>query len=253
MANDKYDVFKYDENSEKNESSDIFSYIVFAACPIKNSKPLLGFNLNEKKFKNIIKDSIITAPEIGFMFPAFDDRSANIYNALFYTKDVSVSHNEFLNTAFGFTMNKTASEQAECIASILAETIKDDCDLELVQSIQGQLIELHNDHKNNREEEPLVLSARDMSTLLRCGGASEDAINVFNEKLEDDFGSAVEIPPANVIDIKKFELKTPDVTVKVNPEHSDLVLTRVINGTKYILIRADGDVQVNGIKININD
>jgi hypothetical protein len=253
LANDKYDIFKYDENDEKSDSSETFSYIICAACPIKNSKPLLGFNLNEKKFKNIIKDSIIASPEIGFMFPAFDDRNANIYNALFYTRDVSVSHNEFLHSTFGFTINKTASEQTECIASILSSTIKEDCDLEFIQSVQGQLIELHADHKNNKEEEPLMLSARDMKTLLRCGGASEDAINVFNEKFEDDFGAAAEIPPANVIDIKKFELKTPDVTVKVPPEHSDLIQTRVIDGTKYILIRADGDVEVNGIKINMND
>lgn len=253
LANDKYDIFKEDENGDKADSSEVFSYIVCAACPIKNSKPLLGFNLNEKKFKNIIKDSIIANPEIGFMFPAFDDRSANIYNAMFYTRDVSVAHNEFLNAVFGYNVKKTATEQAESIASILAETINEDCDLELIQSMHGQLLEIHTDHKNNKEVEPLLLSSREMKSILRCGGASEDAINSFNERFEEDFGPSVEIPPANIIDIKKFELKTPDVTVKVSPDHSDLIQTKIINGTKYILIRADGDVEVNGIKININD
>ena len=78
------------------------------------------------------------------------------------------------------------------------------------------------------------------------------AIGAFNEKFEENFGASASIPPANIMDIKKFEVKTPEVTVKVNPECSELIQTRIIDGTKYLLIRADGDVEVNGIRININ-
>ncbi len=253
LANDTYDIFKYDENGEKSDSSEIFSYIIGAVCPIKNNKPLLGFNLSEKKFKNVVKDSVITMPEIGFMFPSFDNRCANIYNAVFYTKDVSLSHSEFTESVFGNKIGKTATEQTESLAAILSETVKDNCDIKLIQSVQGQLIELTADHKSNKVDEPLSISAKDFKTLLRFGGASEEEINGFNEKFEEDFGATAEIIPSNIIDIKKFELKTPDVTVKVKPEHSDLVQTKIIDGTKYILIRADGDVEVNGIKISIND
>ena len=51
--------------------------------------------------------------------------------------------------------------------------------------------------------------------------------------------------------MKKFELTTPDVLIKVNPERKDLVTTQIINGTKYIMIRAEENVEVNGININI--
>ena len=64
--------------------------------------------------------------------------------------------------------------------------------------------------------------------------------------------SIAEIPPANLVDTKRFEVSTPDVVVKVNPERSDLVETRIIDGTKYILIRADDNVQVNGVQIHIH-
>ena len=50
---------------------------------------------------------------------------------------------------------------------------------------------------------------------------------------------------------KQLEVKTPDVTVKVNPDRSDLVKTEVIDGVKYILIRAEDGVEVNGVDINI--
>ena len=52
-------------------------------------------------------------------------------------------------------------------------------------------------------------------------------------------------------DRKSFQLKTPDVIVKVDPEKLDVVETRVIDGVKYILIRADNDVEVNGVNIKI--
>ena len=54
-----------------------------------------------------------------------------------------------------------------------------------------------------------------------------------------------------IIDNKKFEIKTPDVIIKVAPDRSDLIETRVIGGVKYVLICADEDVEVNGVNIHI--
>lgn len=39
-------------------------------------------------------------PVLGFLFPAFDDRSANIYNALFYSKDTAQLHQEVIDAVF---------------------------------------------------------------------------------------------------------------------------------------------------------
>lgn len=253
LANDKYDIFTYDANGDRNDSPEVFSYIVCAICPIKSAKPSLGYSLSESRFKNIIRDSIVSSPEIGFMFPAFDGRTSNIYGAMYYTRDVSLAHEDFVNTVFKTDVPIPAAEQTLSIAEILNDTVAEDCSLELVQSVQAQLIELTADHKTNKEEEPLTLSSKDMGALLRFGGVKEEAIDMFSEKFEDDFGATASVHPANIMDIKKFEVKTPEVTVKVNPECSELIQTRIIDGTKYLLIRADGDVEVNGIRININE
>ena len=55
------------------------------------------------------------------------------------------------------------------------------------------------------------------------------------------------------IDNKHFEIKTPDVVIKVDPARSDLIETRIIGGIKYIMICADEDVEVNGVSITIKD
>lgn len=252
LANDKYDVFTHSEDGESDDSSELFSYILCAVCPIKCSKPTLGYSLSENKFKNILRDSMISAPALGFMFPSFESRSANIYQALFYTQDISLSHEEFSKQIFNTDMPKPAAEQAENIANILGNTVAEECSIELVQSLQGQLIELATDHKNNKEDEPLMLSASDVNTLLRFGGVNEETVSIVSDKIKEEFGENAAIAPSNIIDMKKFEVKTEDVTVRIKPEFSDLVSTRIIDGTKYILIRADNDAEVNGVKITIN-
>ena len=55
------------------------------------------------------------------------------------------------------------------------------------------------------------------------------------------------------IDVKKFEVKTPDITIKVSPDRPDLIRTQIIDGQKYILIKADENVEVNGVNINITE
>ena len=67
--------------------------------------------------------------------------------------------------------------------------------------------------------------------------------------MDETFGENAPLSPANIVNVKKFDLVTPDVTIKVNPEHRDLISTETINGVRYILIRATEGVEVNGINI----
>ena len=64
-------------------------------------------------------------------------------------------------------------------------------------------------------------------------------------------GDGAALRPENLIDSKKFQLRTPEVTVTVDPERSALVETRLIQGRKYILIPADNGVEVNGVSVEI--
>ena len=52
---------------------------------------------------------------------------------------------------------------------------------------------------------------------------------------------------SNIASLKKFEIKTPDITIQVNPECADLVETRIIDGQKCLVIVVDDRVEINGI------
>ena len=78
-------------------------------------------------------------------------------------------------------------------------------------------------------------------------------LGVDKIEFDETFGSEAELHPQNIINERRFEVHTPDVSIKVNPERSDLIETRIIGGVKYILICADEDVEVNGVSIHIHD
>jgi hypothetical protein len=53
-----------------------------------------------------------------------------------------------------------------------------------------------------------------------------------------------------VAETRKFEVKTPDVVVKVNPDKTDLVKTMMIGDKQCIVIEIDEHLEVNGICVN---
>lgn len=253
LAYDKYDIPSYAKDGEKqDDSSEVFSYFLCSICPVKLTKPALGYYVSENAFRNITTDWIVSSPELGFMFPAFDDRSANIYNALYYSRDTAESHEEFVDAVFKSETPMPAAVQKETFQSILSNTIADDCRFEVVQAVHGQLAEMIDEHKANKEEAPLVISKKTVRGLLESCGVSDTHVTAFEEQYDSAFGADTEISPRNIIDTKQLEVRTPDVTIRVNPERGDLVETRIIDGARYILIRADEGVELNGVAIHIS-
>ena len=252
LAFDKYDVPFYTKDGEKqDDSSEVYSYFLCSICPVKQTKPTLGYYIPENTFRNITADWVVSSPELGFLFPAFDDRSANIYNAVYYTRNIAESHQEFVDTVFKTGIPMPAAAQKETFQSLLSDTVADDCSFEVMQAVHGQLSGMIEEHKANKEEEPLKISKKTVKGVLSSCGVSDSHVTAFEEKYDAEFGADTEISPRNIIDTKQFEVRTPDVVIRVNPERSDLVETRVIGGEKYILIRADEGVEVNGVNITI--
>lgn len=250
LAYDSYDVFSKSASGEDGDSSESFSYILCAVCPIKSSKYSLTYYIHENRIRNVCEDAVISAPEFGFMFPTFDDRKTNIYNALYYTKSVSEKREGFINAVFNTELPMPAAEQKETFNSLLAET---ECSFDVVESVHAELSAMIDNHKESREEEPLTVSKTTVKDILRTSGVAEDKLEVFEKKFDESFGANAELSPQNIIDRNKFDLRTADATIKIDPERSEIVETRVIDGTKYILIRADSDVEVNGVNIRIKN
>lgn len=251
LACDNYDVFTFSKDGEKEDSTSMFTYIICSICPVKPLNAGLYFREADSSFRAIDAHTMLSAPEMGFMFPAFDDRAANIYNALYYTKDISNIHPTFIQRIFNTQLPMSAAEQKDNFDSCLTDTLEDECDFEVVRSVHDQISEMVKEHKDTKKEEPLKLTKSEFKNVLEYCGVDGERVEKFGEKFDEQFGKNAEIAPKSIVNVKKFEVNTPDITIKVNPDRTDLVSTQVINGVKYILIRANDGVEVNGVNIDI--
>lgn len=255
MGCDAYDVpFKSkDDFSQSDASEETYTYLLCAICPVKQTKPNLHYIPESKDFHDGGMMNVVSAPEVGFLFPAFDNRATNIYNALYYTHSPKENHEAFVTAIFNTPVAKPAAEQKKSFEALLSTSLDDDCDLDVMQTVHEQLCQRIELHKESKVPEPLMISKEEVKDVLASCGVSDAHMAKFSVDYDEVFGFEAELHPKNIIDNKRFEVRTPDVSIKVAPERTDLIETRIIGGVKYILICAEEDVEVNGVSIHIED
>ena len=252
---DSYDVpFKgKDDLSDSDKSEEVYTYLICAICPVKQTKPNLHYVPEEKLFHDGAMNQPVSAPVLGFLFPAFDNRATNIYNALYYTHDIKVSQDALIEALFNTPVPMPAAEQKKCFEALLTTALGDECNLDVVQTVHDQLCQRIELHKEAKVPEPLMIAKADVKEALASCGVSEEHLAKFSVDYDETFGFEADLHPKNIIDSKRFEIKTPDVSIKVDPTRGDLIETRVIGGVKYIMICADENVEVNGVSIHIDE
>lgn len=253
LACDTYDVpyRARDGEVQEDRSADVFRYILCSICPVKLTKAALSFLAHENRFDHLSPDWAVSAPELGFLFPAFDERATNLYNALYYTKSAGEDHREFIDAVFRAPAPIPADVQKESFQSALGDALAEACSYQVVQTVHDSLRGMIEEHKANKIDEPLTVSKKAVEQVLKSCGVAEDRVERFGEQYDRAFGEEASLPPRNLVDPKQLEIVTPDVTIRVHPDRGDLVETRVIDGARYILIRAEEDVTVNGVPVQI--
>jgi len=252
---DSYDVpFKSkDDELQKDSSEETYTYLICAVCPVKQTKANLHYVPEEKVFHDGAMAQIISAPALGFLFPAFDNRATNIYNALYYTHDTKKGQDAFVESIFNTPVPRPAAEQKKSFEALLGNALKEECSLDVVQTVHEQICQRIELHKESKVADPLMIGKKEVKEVLDACGISEEHVAKFSVDYDEVFGFEADLHPKNIIDNKHFEIKTPDVSIKVDPARSDLIETRIIGGVKYIMICADENIEVNGVNIHIND
>lgn len=249
VIHDVYDVpgCTKDGINMDDASDEVYEYILTCICPVNLSKPGLSYNAEENAFQNRIRDWVVELPETGFLFPAFNDRCADIHSALYYSKDAEELRENFVNELLGCPLPLSAGGQKETFQALVEETLGETCDIELVKNIHEKLNEMVEEHKE--EPEPLVLDKNEVKTLLAGSGVSNEKLEQFDRCFDETAGESTSLLVNNVINARSFEVKTPDVVIKVSPDRTDLIETRNINGRECLVIALDGNVEVNGIAV----
>ena len=254
LATDSYDIpFKgHDDEIWEEGSNEVFDYIICCICPVKDAKASLRYFAEEQNFRGASSGHVLGNPELGFMFPSFDDRSTNIYNALYYSRGLVDIHHEFIDGIFNIEKSPmSAGAQQHAFTDVLCESLGEDCSLDVVKAVHGQIRQQLLVHKESKDPEVPELFVEDLDDVLKHSGVPEEKVEVFNEACRKEFGDQSILNPINVMESTKFEMKTPEVKITVDPEYTYLITTQEIDGSQYLLIPAGEGVTVNGIDISV--
>ena len=244
-----YDVpGRSSDNMEMFDASDeVYEYLVCSICPVSLSKAGLSYNAESNCIQDRIRDWVVDMPDKGFLFPAFNDRSTDIHGVLYYTKKSEDLQPELIEQLLGARMPMSANTQKETFQMLIEDILGEDGDYETIRNIHDTLNDMIEEHKE--EQEPLQLDKTDVRKVFEKSGVSSEKMECFDQNYEETAGEKTSLLATNITETKKFQIETPDIVIKVNPERADLIETRVIDGRQCLVIAVDDHIEVNGVNV----
>lgn len=229
-------------------SDEVYEYLMCSICPVSLSKAGLSYNAENNCISDRIRDWVVDAPAKGFLFPLFQDRSTDVHGTLYYSKKPDELDLNFIDQVLGCKQPMSSGDQKEVFQTLISETLGEDRSYEIVRNIHENLNDMLA--ANKEEPEPLSLSKRDVKVLFEHSGVPSEKMEAFDAEFENAAGGEqTSLLASNITDTRKFEIHTPDVVIKVNPERTDLVETRIIDGRQCLVIAVDDHIEVNGLDV----
>ena len=247
-----YDVpGRASDGIEMYDASDtVYDYILCSICPVSLSKAGLCYNAEHNSIEDRIRDWIVNDPINGFLFPAFNDRAGDVHNLLYYSKKPEELQEVFLTQVLGCAQVLSAGTQKESFQAMIADTLGEDCAFSVIRNIHENLNTLIEENKE--EPEPLELGKLEVRRLFSLSGVPEENLEGFDREFDETVGEKASLLASNIASTKKFNIKTPDIVINVNPDRTDLVDVRIVDGRKCLVIPVDDQVEVNGIEVKID-
>lgn len=254
LAHAAYDIPGITSDGMEMDDASIYVYehLICCICPVKLEKSNLCYNSESNTIETTIRDWLVDVPAHGFLFPAFNDRNTDIHSMLYYTRKSENPNTSFMDNMFACRRPLTSKEQSGVFQTIIEQSLGDECSFETVKSIHENINEMIEEQKDLPE--PVILDKNDVKGLLVKSGIKEENLNDFDEHYERIFHdedakttSETNLNATNITNPRNLEVKTTDVVIKVKPERSDLIETRIIDGVPYILIQVNEHVELNGV------
>lgn len=245
-----YDIPKRgSDNIEMEDASDsVYEYLLCSICPVKLSKAGLCYNTQNNTIEERVRDWIVEVPDCGFLFPAFHDRNSDIHSMLYYSKNAKELQDSFIQNLLGCIAPLTAVNQKESFNTLLEETLKEQCNFETIRTIHEKIAEEMKEQENQENSAPVTLNRNEVKKILEH--AANTDIEDFDQAFEESVGESSELLASNITNTQKFEIKTPEVTIKVAPDRTDLVETKLIDGVPCLVIQITDQIEVNGVRVN---
>jgi len=276
LFHDAYDVIvKTTDNNKLDESEEVYDYLICSICPVELTKAALGYREAENRIGARIRDWVVSQPELGFVFPAFTDRSSDIHSLMYYSKNTKEPNTDFMETALGCKPRRTAAAEKKTFSEIL-KTVADTDEAEnIIINIHQALSDIAEEQEDTTSTSPATLDSRTVESLITTGGIAPEIAARIEKACNEEFGSE---PPIieNIVDTKALEnhykvqkeqelrkevqeLKarleeTPwdnvndNIVVNVSPDKAQKITAQIIDGKRCIVIPLENEhTVINGV------
>ncbi|SNU08929.1 protein of unknown function [Lachnospiraceae bacterium] len=272
---------------EMDDASDeVYSYVLCSICPMKLTKPGLGFDDDLGEIHTLRQIFAVELPDNGFLFPAFNDRSTDENAILYSSRKTDSLQSAFLENVLDVSATLPAKQQKEGFNEFVSEVLGEESSFETVLSIQENLKETVNNKKSELAGETVFLDKNAMRDVFEKSGVSGEKLQVFDKKFDEQFdmqkirkkqigeddgdysndsaasgdtmGRSSYVPNIkveeklfadNVAPVRNIEVRNKNMVLRVSSKHTDIIDTRVIDGKKCLVIELTEDLTVNGIPV----
>lgn len=252
VIHDCYDIPGIAKDGTKlhDASEEVYDYILACICPVDLSKPGLNYNAAQNAFQNRVRDWVVGAPETSFIFPAFNQRSADVHSTLYYSKDTENLHDNFVHSVLGCPVPLSVKDQNKAFQAFISALLGCQCSFNNMKKIYDSLTELAEEHQN--DPEVFAIDKNAMKSILMSSEISEELMEEFDTVFDTTIGSGTSLLLPNILRSGQFEIKSELFELKMEGEYaSDRIEEKIIDGKRYLVIDPSGtNVEVNGILIN---
>lgn len=287
LINQSYDIpgITTDGIELDDASEEVYSYIMCSICPMKLTKPGLGFDDNLGEIHTLRQIFAVELPDNGFLFPAFNERSTDDNAILYSSRKTDILQDAFIEKVLDVSATLPAKQQKEGFNEFVSEVLGDEVNFDTVLSLQKNLNETVNNKKSESAGETVFLDKDSVRCVFEKSGVSHEKLEAFDKKFDEQFdmkkirdkqieaedydidtevknntsAEATSYVPTvkveeklfadNVAPVKNFEVRNKNMVLRVSSKHTDIIDTRIIDGKKCLVIEVTDDMTVNGIPV----
>ena len=264
----------------EDASEELYSYILCSICPMKLTKPGLGFDDDLGEIHTLKQLFAVELPEAGFLYPAFNDRSSDDTELLYMSKNADMLQDAFLERVLGVPTTLPAKQQKEGFTEFVSDVLGEEADFETVLSIQENMKDTMRDIKAGSAGNAVYFDRETMRDVFEKSGVSKERLERFDRSFDEQFDmerihsrnnesgvidEEAERTPArdyvptlqveeklfadNVAPTRSLEVRNKNMVLRVNTNHTDIIEARIIDGRKCLVIEVTDDLTVNGIPV----
>ncbi|AET68744.1 hypothetical protein Desor_3240 [Desulfosporosinus orientis DSM 765] len=244
-------------SDESGIDDEVFSFRFFMGCinPVTIPKTALKFDFEVRTFKaDIPMDVIInlTAPLDGFMFPSWQDNSADVNSVVYYSNKANTPNLEFLTKVLECDLHSTAQTEKEQFLEIVQEVAGKEIEPEKIANIYESVNYILTRNEEEENSEIPCVGLKDMEKILQSSGV-ENTQGLETAFMKITGTDKYEFKAPNIVPSftgKSIKIENNTVSISVSPQDLKNIKQVKKDGRRYLLIEIDETANLEGFELS---